>query len=270
MQRVLLTVLFVLSSIPIVPAQLTDSAPDALPAFDAASVKRNILPDFTQRANYRFTPGRFSARNLTLRELSRVAFSTVTDAQLVGGPDWFDSTKFDIDATRPGASKEELRLALRRLLLHRFSLVARFEMRTLPVYKLVRSGRGDLPKELKVTRCGSDTEKGDSTCGTFAFGANALIGNSVAMAAFSKLIAEYPDYTNIDRLVVDETGLTDNYSFTIRYSPERQLYGLRSAPNPDLPTFSTALREQLGLKLQAGTQPTQVVVIERASLPSAD
>jgi uncharacterized protein (TIGR03435 family) len=66
--------------------------------------------------------------------------------------------------------------------------------------------------------------------------------------------------------VVDQTGLTGVYNFTLNYMPERLgpgvLEGREPGPDPNAPSLSTALQEQLGLKLESRKGPVEMLVIE--------
>src|SRR5688572_2540619 len=76
------------------------------------------------------------------------------------------------------------------------------------------------------------------------------------------------------RLVVDKTGLTGRFAFTLRWTPEQMPTATPPpgvAPiDPNGPSFFTALQEQLGLKLQSATGPVEVVVIDSVEQPTPD
>jgi uncharacterized protein (TIGR03435 family) len=77
----------------------------------------------------------------------------------------------------------------------------------------------------------------------------------------------------VGRIVVDKTGLQGYYDFTINFAPEAPpAPGAPAAPPPDstAPSLFTAIQEQLGLKLEPGREPIQVLVIDRAERPAAD
>jgi uncharacterized protein (TIGR03435 family) len=65
------------------------------------------------------------------------------------------------------------------------------------------------------------------------------------------------------RVIIDKTGLTGNYEFTLRYTTE---------PNAtdDRPSLFTALEEQLGLKLVSDRAPLQVLVVDHIERPTED
>ena len=73
--------------------------------------------------------------------------------------------------------------------------------------------------------------------------------------------------------VIDATGLTDSFYYTIRsqFNPAAAFLG-RGAANddPNLPALSTALDEQLGLKLESRRGPVEVLVIDSVERPTPD
>src|ERR1051325_1805006 len=106
------------------------------PTFDVSSVKVN---KDRGPSSVRVTPGgMLSVTNNTLRNIIRNAWN-ITNGQIVGGPDWIDSDRFDIiaKATKPFSSQEEGRAMLRGLLAERFGLATHNDSRELPVYLLV-------------------------------------------------------------------------------------------------------------------------------------
>ena len=75
------------------------------------------------------------------------------------------------------------------------------------------------------------------------------------------------------RIVIDKTGLTGSYDFTLRFTAENMSAGSDGAPPPDpgtadSPELFTALQEQLGLKLEPDKAPVQIVVIDHAEPPT--
>ena len=246
------------------------SAQQAGRRFEVSSVKRNYIPDLIQRTRIDSTPGRFTATNQTLRTLIRWAYS-VTDAEIVGGPDLMDSPKFDIQASAPGVNAHEMRPLVQRLLADRFRLVLRRETRTRPIYRLVRArDDGKLPKGLIPHSCPEtkDPEQ-PPLCNTVGGGPNALMGTSVSMERLARLLYSSP-FTEVDRYVVDATGIEGTYRFQMQFAATREHEGLRKSNDPNLPSFMTALQEQVGLKLQPANGPVEVLVIQSARMPDTD
>jgi uncharacterized protein (TIGR03435 family) len=109
------------------------------PAFDVASVRVNKSGD-PSRSVRAMPGGRFEATNAPLRNVIRFAFELRTLGEIEGAPEWMDTTAFDIRASGPAdASVPRM---VQTLLVERFKLVARRDVRERPVYALTL-GRGD-------------------------------------------------------------------------------------------------------------------------------
>jgi uncharacterized protein (TIGR03435 family) len=95
--------------------------------------------------------------------------------------------------------------------------------------------------------------------------------NGAAMGALVNVLPQF-----VERQVIDRTGLTGIYDLTPTWTPEAtpSLLGLPQAPpppaDPDVPNIFTAVQEQLGLKLEPGRGPVEVVVIDRLEKPTFD
>src|ERR1700734_1211654 len=91
------------------------------PSFEVASVKENKPGG---RGSYtRSTPGRFAAHNATLRNIIMSAYEITQNPQLIGGPKWIDSARFEIEAKAQGAADRPLiHRMLQALLADRFHL----------------------------------------------------------------------------------------------------------------------------------------------------
>ncbi len=85
--------------------------------------------------------------------------------------------------------------------------------------------------------------------------------------------------TALDRPVVDQSGLTGRYDFTLNWTPDEfQFPGLRGsnggplpAPPPgttEAPDLFTAIQQQLGLKLDSMKAPVDTIVIDHVEKPS--
>jgi uncharacterized protein (TIGR03435 family) len=259
-------------------------APSAAPTFDAASVKPNKEGG---PSSVRVTPGgMLSVTNNNLRNIIRNAWN-ITNDQIVGGPDWIDSDRFDITAkaSKPFA-QEEARAMLQALLADRFGLATHMETRELPVYLLVLARKdGALGPQMKkadidcaalfasVTAGGKMPERlpnGNLPCGISVRGNQGVVtGNGVAMEQLARNLVG-----GVGRIVVDRTGLQGYYDINLTFSPEGppppQGAPAGPAPDPVSPSLFTAMQEQLGLKLEPGRAPISVLVIDRASRPAAD
>jgi uncharacterized protein (TIGR03435 family) len=274
-------IVFVLAGAP-VRAQVRDapaSAPEgAKPAFEVATIK---LDKSTGLGNWRLLPGgRFVSTRVPLRNLIRLAYGQDTIVrpmeQILHAPGWIDTERFTIDAKAasefvfdtPGVSSQAFAM-LRTLLEEKFKLVARVEKRDLPVYQLtVLRKDGTLGPDMKPSSVDCRAVEGVAPDPACQIRGAARTGIAVQGRPLGLLLAFLNiNQTAVDRLVVDRTGLTGTYDMRLQFIPPYQFGpGGTRVPSPDVdtgPTLETALREQLGLKLEPVRAPTSVVVVER-------
>jgi uncharacterized protein (TIGR03435 family) len=227
--------------------------------FDVASVKP-AAPN--QRGGIiRQMPGsqRYLASNVPLRLIMTVAYS-VTDRQISGGPSWIGTDPWDIDAkSEKPVSPDDLHTMLAHLLEERFQLKIRHEQRELPIYELVVDpGAKGGPKLKEHDPADLDRPPmGGTPAG--------LEGTNVTMNYFAFTLSR-----NLDRNVIDKTGLTARYDVKLEFTRELPP-GVVKPDAPDVaegPTIFTALREQLGLRLVPAKGPVDFLVIERAEKPA--
>ncbi|HEY1307937.1 MAG TPA: M56 family metallopeptidase [Vicinamibacterales bacterium] len=240
-------------------------------SFEVASVKPNKSGETTSFLQAR-PGGNFAVGNMTLRGLIFFAYG-LQGFQLVGGPDWVATERFDITAkaaadvppTPIGRTSPEA-LMLRSLLEDRFRLSAHRETRDLPIYALVIArADGRLGPRLRQTtsdycakrfeaagKAGESIAPGGPVCGMRP-SVNELTAGALPMNEFARFLA-----LNTGRTVVDRTGLTGVWDFDLKYSPPNA-----PNPDPDRPSIFTALQEQLGLRLDATTGPVEVLAIDR-------
>lgn len=250
--------------------------------------------------------GRFSATNVPLRLLIRVAYG-LQDFQIVGGPTWQMSDKFAIVAKAEDGSARGMPDVLpmvKTLLADRFKLKVHTETRDLPIYALVLArDDGKLGPDMKPSTadCSNAQAEGQKRAEAFAKGGPAALAgmlprlgetipcsigpgamragvfglraNGQAIAMLTQLLTQVTG-----RIVQDQTGLTGLYDWEMTFDPEI-LMRLASQsgvnlpagvnlPQSDSPSLLTALREQLGLKLDSRRGPVEVLVIDSAELPT--
>jgi uncharacterized protein (TIGR03435 family) len=265
---------------------LRAQAPAGNAAFEVASVKPNRSGD--GRVMLGVQPGgRFTATNVPLKMLLRQAYN-VQDFQIVGGPEWLASDRFDVVAKAPeeGINFETMRPLLRSLLADRFKLKVHTETRQMPIYALVRArSDGTLGPSMKPSSADCAALMGRRGGGpppappppgqpadcSFIIGIGKLSVGGMPIANLATALSPM-----VGRIVLDKTGLTGNYNYELTYSPE-QLGGLPPVLNgaavtidPNTPSIFTALQEQLGLKLDSDRGPVEVLVIDSAEQPTAD
>jgi uncharacterized protein (TIGR03435 family) len=185
----------------------------------------------------------------------------VFDSQISGGPNWLDTEKYDIQAKAGSALKVwRMRLMLQSLLAERFRLALHRETKEEPIYELVVAKGG--PK--------IEPAAGAKTPGHLRVGTGQLTGIAAPISWLTQSLSG-----NLDRYVVDKTGLNGNYNFTLQWTPDMgQLPQQRpdALPPPDAsgPSIFTALQEQLGLQLKSEKGPVETLVIDHAERPSAN
>src|SRR5688572_2683941 len=147
---------------------VTAQQPASSPAFEVASIRANTSAE-TRSSSAVQPGGRYTATNVTLRQLVRSAYGVQHDSQLVGGPTWTNTERFDIVAKAEGspstdALRDQARLMLRTLLADRFTLMLHRETRELPIYALVVArADGKLGTQLHpstVAACSARTRSG--------------------------------------------------------------------------------------------------------------
>jgi uncharacterized protein (TIGR03435 family) len=166
------------------------------------------------------------------------------------------------------------------LLEDRFKLTFHHETRQLPVFALVLDKPGKTGPQLRLhpddTPCSvaSPNAEGPPATITGQWSSQAAPGRLRAGARnvpMSMIVDNLfkRQTTGVDRPILDKTGLTGNFDFTIEFVLASNL-PLRGGepPDPDGPTFEEALKEQLGLKLEPQNGPTEIVIIDHVEEPS--
>ena len=226
------------------------------PAFEAASIKPSSDPPGS--SGIFESKGRINAKNVTLRRCVRGAYD-VPEPQVLGGPKWVDEDRYYIQATAGGpAGDHDLMLMLQTLLADRFKLVLHREQRAIPGFRLVL-GKGGLKAQASAP--GRDSF-GNSRRGR-------IDAEGCTMAQLALKLSEV-----LHRPVLDATEVTGKFDFKLEWTPDdmqaKPLSGdQHSGSTPDSgPSIFAALQEQLGLKLESGKVPAEVLVIDSAEKPS--
>jgi uncharacterized protein (TIGR03435 family) len=228
--------------------------PAQVPTFEVASVKINRTTTRSSGIGPR-PGGGIAATNTTVRSLTLWAWE-LNSLELIGGPDWIDQERFDILATAAGAPDLATTRAMTRTLLEeRFKLVLRKEIRDRPVYSLVVADAGRLGPALRQ----STVDCANAFCGSL-IDTGVIKSTGITIDDFAKTVAGIAG-----RVIVNRTGLTGSFDLELRgFDPGPGQAGAR----PELPSFFTALREQLGLRLDADTAPIEVFVIAGVERPA--
>jgi uncharacterized protein (TIGR03435 family) len=265
----LLALAGVVSSTGAASQQPIDPEPRSV-AFDVASVKRNTSGAASVSVGPR--PGGYDAINVPLRLLVELAFG-IRPSQIVGGPGWMLSDRFDVAARAPeGAAPSSIPAMLRTLLRDRFMLRARTEIREQPVYALITSrADGRLGRELKpsTVECAPPGRTSDPCrlSGTIGAVAGSVKGTGQTLSQLAAFLTR-----NVDRPVVDRTALSGRFAFEVSWTDDDSRAAAPDAAVPagDRASLFTALRESLGLELEATRGPVEFLVIDGAEQPTPD
>jgi uncharacterized protein (TIGR03435 family) len=239
-------------------------------------------------------PDGFSMHGGVLTGLIFSAYGLKYPEQLVGAPGWLASDKFDVDVKMDSSVMDELdkmspddRLAARHqmtqaLLADRFKLVIHHETRELQVYTLTIAKSGLKMKEAKAGDTYPNGFKGIGGSGGGGMLFQAAPSGVMITAQGAPLSVFIPTISReLNRIVLDKTGLTGNYDFTFQYTPENfrprtdltepsPSSGMVLPPDFGVISIFTAVQEQLGLKLESVKAPIDVIVIDHMERPSGN
>ena len=244
-------------------------AADADPGLDVATIKPS--QPGRQGKGFGFNGTHFRTFNTNVNDMIAIAYG-LHAKQIIGAPDWLGTDLFDIDGVPdvPGRpSIKQMGLILQKLLADRFALKFHHEQREISVYAIEVGAGG--PK-MKVTKAGPNDQQG--------FGFRGL-GDLIVANMTMKEFATWMQSSVMDKPVVDQTGLTDRYDFTLKWTPDdsqfAQFRGAVTTPPPGAgdnpnapPSLYTAMQEQLGLKFSATKAMDDVIVIDHIEKPSAN
>ena len=243
--------------------------------FDVSTIKPSN-PDQRGTRIFIRPGGALEAEGATLKQLIVSAYQ-VRDFQILEGPSWIASERFDIKAktaqpegpegeplTEPERTQLETQFKerIKSLLAERFQLAVRIESKEMPIYTLVVGKTGSKLKSSQPDATGNR-------------GLNMDRGVMRGMSAPLELLTRGLS-TVLGRPVIDKTGLQGKFDWTLEWTPDPAPSPAgpaaeKSAP-PDLSGTSvfTAIQEQLGLKLESAKGPAPVIIIEKAERPSAN
>ncbi len=269
------------AALPVEPASKADDSVMKSPEFEVASIKPFKQSGDGVSMMTRYTPDGFTGEGLSLHFLIRMAYG-LEDNQVVGGEKWVDSDQYEVHAKMDEATIEAMKNATREqktqilqktmqaLLADRFKLKTHRETRQLPVYELVLAKGGSKLQEAKegdTYANGIKGPDGKSSAGTMRMGPGELTGQALPIKSLVGLLSD-----RTGRHVIDKTGLTGKYDFTLKWQEGDGPASDEPANGADAagPSLFTALQEQLGLKLEAQKAPVEVLVVDHAEKPTAD
>jgi uncharacterized protein (TIGR03435 family) len=184
--------------------------------------------------------------------------------QITGGPDWLDDELYDVEAKADHSyNLDDLHTMFQNLLTDEFKLKFHKENREGNVYALTIDKSG-----LKMRLNESEEPFKVPIQGA---GLGKVVGKRVPMVYLCWWLSGIVQRD--ERPVINKTGLDKNYDFNLAFAPEFPP-GVERDKIPaellELPTIFTALREQLGLKLEAQKGPVEFYVIDHVERPAAN
>jgi uncharacterized protein (TIGR03435 family) len=240
-------------------AQRSASARDE---FEVASIKPNNTGP-GEGGVLRPSPNGLNAVNMPFKALVSWAYNVRND--LMTGPDWINAERYDISARAPDDAPidpkriDALRSMLQKLLEERFRLMVHREMKDFPVYAIVVAKNG--PKRLNPAEPGTPSMMQPGPFGPKQEQHWSL--KNTSMANFAGFLSR----PQLDRPVVDLTGLTGGFDFAFDYPPR----------DPDMMMLDYLLTEvfpavadQLGLRVEPRKAPMEVLVFDHADKTPTD
>ncbi|HEY4085646.1 MAG TPA: TIGR03435 family protein [Bryobacteraceae bacterium] len=213
--------------------------------FDAASV-RLAAKDSQAQPCLCEPPGRVAYRSVPMLWILERAFG-LQELQMEA-PEWAKDLAFDVNAVMPpGASKEQIPFLLRTLLEERFRLQVRREKREVASFVMTALGTG---VKMSVPPDGWESGFRNDRAGIH-------LRQRMNLSDFAGYLS-----TQLGRPVVNETGLAGMFAIELNFAPENLLARADGGVQLE-PPLQTALREQLGLKLELEKRPADILVVER-------
>jgi uncharacterized protein (TIGR03435 family) len=277
------TVVFGLVNAPRIGAQAQGTTEASRPSFEVASIRLH-RPELGGGAKTQPLPGaRLRVENQPVRTLIETAYK-VPDFELFGGPGWVKSDRYDIDAKGEGNPPllGVVGPMLQGLLEDRSKLKVHHEQRELSLYvlsaakgglKIVPSQQGScVPYDPNYKPISG--EKRPAICGNIGLGRKFVQGTSIRMEDLTRSLAFI-----LGRPVLDETGFDKVFDVNLTFAPDDssaiqpgaqtdQTTPIAVSNDSAEPSITTALQEQLGMKLKSTKAPIEVLVIDHIERPS--
>jgi len=233
------------------------------PSFDVVSIKSLEGTGRARLPGARQSQGRFARAAATLRQLIEYAYD-VQPLQVMGGPAWVSRSRFQVDArTERTTTPEQMRAMVRQMLTERFALKVHTDVRERPIYRMVMARQDGKPGPLLYRvddgECGGSSPQPCDLAGW----SGGLMSSGMGLQQLAAALFNRSQSTGIDRPVIDDTGLAGMFGFTLMFST------FDTVPQVSRdPSIFTALREQLGLKLEPARGPVELLVIDSVERPT--
>ncbi|WP_047496114.1 TIGR03435 family protein [Terriglobus sp. TAA 43] len=250
-------------AIPEPPKPVAPMAADANPSWDVATIKP--APPDEKGKGFGGPPRHFRTFNTTLNDMIAFAYN-VNPKQIVGGPAWMETDKFDIvtgEPDVPGApTGTQVKAMLQKLMAQRFGLKFHEGKQQMSAYVLTVAKDG-----VKMTKTDGDEHSG----GGFQF---TKLGHLIMRNQTMDDICHGFQGAVFDRPVVNHTGLQGRYNGTLTWTPDETqfaVFNVKIVPDesPDAPPpIFTAIQQQSGLKLDAEKTAVDVMILDHVEKPS--
>lgn len=216
-------------------------------------------------------PGRIHSCCDAMISLLTKAYGVQSDR--ISGPAWISDfmgpTRYAVDALMPAdTTKTQFQLMFQSLLMDRFHLKIHHETRSFPGYELgVAKGGPKFQEEPSGPGIAGEAPAMKSMEGPGIIRIQSRAESISALAtelgsAITQALGADPADLEVPKArVIDKTGLTGRYSYTLEFACE----GCRGREPlvSDLPNIFIAMERQLGLKLQkTQSVPLDVVVVD--------
>lgn len=248
-------------------------------SFEVASIK--VSDCKCGRLSIGFHSDQFGTVGTTLKSLIDYAYD-LQSPQVLGGPSWVDSIKYDINAKIDDSEArqkipaeqqtDQVRWMLQSLLADRFQLRVSHKEKKAPVYALVVSRNGP-----KLTPWTDPRQKGARIQGR----QGDISASDASISFLIRFLSQQPEFASY--MITDETGLKGTYGFRLRWVPERLAQSSSETndgrspeqvdtdlPDSAGPSLVVAIQKQLGLKLESRKVPLDVLVIDHVEKPSVN
>jgi uncharacterized protein (TIGR03435 family) len=249
-----------------IPEPVKPMAKDAQPGFEVATIKP--AKPTADGKNFDFEGRHLIAVDVDVDDLISLAYG-LHARQIAGAPDWFNSELFDIDGIPdvPGEPNEkQMGILFQKLLTERFALKFHHEQRELSVFAL-SVDKGGPKMTPSAARAGDEDDDFNFT----------RLGNLTVRNMTMVDFAQWMQASTTDRPMIDRTGLKGRYDFKLKWTPdESQFAQFRSsgeavrkrntANGP--PPLEVAIRQQIGLRIDAVKAMVDVIVIDHVEHPS--
>jgi uncharacterized protein (TIGR03435 family) len=259
-------------------------APAKVPEFAVTSVKAS-KPE-ARMFRLMTPPNGFSTTNVPLKTLIEFAWD-VNAERISGAPSWIEHTNYDIEAKVDDADISMMRdltplqrrEMVRKLLENRFALKVHEETKELPVYALVVAKGGPKLHDAKpgdTYANGFQGPDGKSGTGAMMFSGKQLVAQGLPISSLTPTLTQ-----QTGRTVIDKTGLTGKYDFTLDLPggqrpmpmakpPDGSEAGANSTSDDSGPSIFTLVQDELGLKLESTKAPLPILVIDHVEQPSVN